>query len=58
MGVKGLKVAQNEKILSVEPYISGIIYHMIFTYGTHVCLKGNIRKHFIHFFQNFDFQDH
>ena len=26
--------------LSVAPYISRIIYHMIFVYGTHLCIKG------------------
>ena len=44
LGCKGLKggqkMAQNDKNLSVTPYISGSIYHMIFTYGTHVCIKG------------------
>ena len=28
------------KLLSVAPYISGTIHHMIFIYGTHVCIKG------------------
>ena len=40
-GEKGQKKAQNnKKNLSVIPYISGTIYHMIFIYGTHVCIKG------------------
>ena len=30
-------IAHNDKkIASVAPHISGIIYHMIFIYGTHV----------------------
>ena len=29
-----------QKFLCVAPYISGTIYHMIFIYGTHVCIKG------------------
>ena len=39
-GLKGQKMAQNDKNLSVEPCISGTIYHMIFIYATHVCMKG------------------
>ena len=35
-GVKGQKMSQNDKCLSVAPYISGIIYHMIFIYGAHL----------------------
>ena len=42
--VKGLKGQKNDlkcwKFLSVIPYISGTIYHVIFVYGTHVCIKG------------------
>ena len=41
--VKGLTRAKNgpkcQKYLSVAPYISGTIYHMIFIYGTDVFLK-------------------
>ena len=33
-------MAQNDKKFSVAPDISGTIYHMIFIYGTHVCIKG------------------
>ena len=29
-----------QKVLFVTRYISGAIYHMIFIYGTHVCIKG------------------
>ena len=37
MGVKGQKIAQDDKkSLSVALHISGIIYHMIFIYVTHV----------------------
>ena len=39
-GLKDQKMAQNDKNLSVTPYISGTIYHMIFIYGAHVCRKG------------------
>ena len=36
-GVKGLKNGpKQQKIMSVVPYISKTIYHMIFIYGTHV----------------------
>ena len=35
-GVKGQKMAQNDNILSVVPYISGTIYHMIFISGAHL----------------------
>ena len=53
--VKGLKEQKNglkcQKFLSVTPYISGTIYHMIFIYGTCIC------RHFFHFFQNLDIQD-
>ena len=36
-GVKGQKIAQyDQKILSVELYISGTIHHMILINGTHV----------------------
>ena len=42
--VKGLKGQKNDpkcrKFLSVAPYIAGTIYHMIFIYGTPVCIKG------------------
>ena len=42
--VKGLKGQKSgpkcRKLLSVAPYISGTIYHMIFIYGAHVCIKG------------------
>ena len=42
--VKGPKGQKNGpkcwKCLSVAPYISGTIYHMIFIYSTHVCIKG------------------
>ena len=38
-GVKGLKKAQKDKKLSVAPYISGTIYHMIFVDGTNVVNK-------------------
>ena len=55
--VKGQKLAQNEKN-SVAPYISGTIYHMIFIYGTCVCINGQYLKAFFSFFQNFNFQDH
>ena len=34
--VKGKKMSQNDKVLSVAPYISGIIHHMIFIFGTHM----------------------
>ena len=44
MGGGGVKREKNgpkcQKFLSVAPYISGTIYHMIFIYGTHVCIKG------------------
>ena len=29
-----------QKFLSVAPYVSGTIYHIIFIYGTHVYIKG------------------
>ena len=37
-GLKGQKMTQ--KLLSVTPYISGTIYHMIYIYGTHVSIEG------------------
>ena len=40
-GLKGQKMTQNvENFCFFAPYISGTIYHMIFIYGTHVCIKG------------------
>ena len=39
-GLKGHKMAQNDKNLSVALYISGTIYHMIFIYCTHVCKRA------------------
>ena len=35
-GVKGQKMTQNDKKISVALHISGIMHHMIFIYGTHV----------------------
>ena len=63
-GLKGQQMAQNDKIfLSVPPYISGTIYHMIFIYDTHLCIKGQYLQaffsfFFFFFFQNFNFWDH
>ena len=41
---QGAERAKNDpkwqKFLSVTPFISGTIYHMIFIYDTHVCVKG------------------
>ena len=37
-GLKGQKMSQN--VENLFPYISGTIYHMIYIYGTHVCIKG------------------
>ena len=42
-GLKEQKLAQNDEnfcLLPLLPYISETIYHMIFIYGTHVCIKG------------------
>ena len=39
-GWKGKKMPKMTNFLSVTSYISGTIYHMIFIYGTHVCIKG------------------
>ena len=39
-GLKEQKMSENDKNLSVAPYISGTTYHMIFIYGTHVCVNG------------------
>ena len=33
--------------MSVELYDSGTIYHMIFIYGTHVCIKGSYLQAFL-----------
>ena len=50
-GVKGQKITQNGKTLSVTVHISGIIHHMLVLYGT---LEWNdISWHFFHLF-NFD----
>ena len=55
--VKGLKVQKNGpkswKFLPVASYISGIIYHMIFIYGIHVCIKGWYLQAFFSFFSKF-----
>ena len=49
--VKGQKMAQNDqKTLSIMPYISGTIHHTSFIYGGHV-KKDNISKCYIKFFQ-------
>ena len=32
--------AKCRKFLSAVPYVSGTMYHMIFIYGRHVCIKG------------------
>ena len=45
LGCQGNEIAKNDptiwqKFLSVLPYISGTICHMIFNYGIHVCIKG------------------
>ena len=39
-GLKGQKMSLNDENFSLAPYISGTIYHIIFIYGTHVCVKG------------------
>ena len=50
-GVKGQKITQNGKTLSVMVHISGIIHHMLVLYGT--LEWNNISWHFFHLF-NFD----
>ena len=50
-----------KKSLSVAPYISGTIYHIISPMVHMYVKKDNISRHFffiIFFFQNFDFPDH
>ena len=51
-----------QKTLSVVPFISETIYisygHMVFIYGTHVCIKEQYLQAFFSFLQNFDFRDH
>ena len=48
--VKGHNIAQNDKKLSVTPYISGgTIHHMIFINGTHL-KKYNVSRYFLPFF--------
>ena len=57
---KGEKMVQNCKklcllcLLFQKPYI----YHMVFIYGTHVCIKEQYLQAFFSFLQNFDFRDH
>ena len=46
---KGKKWPKMTK-MSVTPYISGTMYHMIFIYGTHVCIKGQYLQAFFSFF--------
>ena len=48
--VKGQKIDQNEKTLSVALHISGIIHHMIVIYGILVW-NNDISRHFFHFFK-------
>ena len=53
--VRGTERAKNDpkwqkRFLSVPPYISGTIYHMIFIYGTHACIKGLCLQAFFTFF--------
>ena len=50
-GLKGQKIAQNDKFLSISPCISGTIYHMIFLYGTHVCMKELYLQAFFFFWK-------
>ena len=38
--VRGLKGQKMTQFLSVAPCISGTVYHMMFIYGPHVCIKG------------------
>ena len=45
------------KIVSVVLYISGTIYHMIFIYCTHICIKGHYLQVFFSVSQNSDFWD-
>ena len=61
---KGLKAQKKngpkwQKVLSVAPYFSGTIYHMIFIYGTHVYKISYLQAFFSFlFFFTFDFLDH
>ena len=38
-GKRGKNGPKLQKNLSVVPFISETIYHMVFIYGTHVCIK-------------------
>ena len=49
-GWKGKKWPKMMKFLSVAPYISVTIYHMIFIYSAHVCIKGEDLQGFFLFF--------
>ena len=49
-GAERAKNAQNDENLSVARYISGTIHHMIFIYGTHICMCKRIISPGIFFF--------
>ena len=49
-GVKGQKMVQNDKKLSVVLRISDSIYHMIVIFGTHL-KNDDISRCFFHFFK-------
>ena len=49
-GVKGQKMVQNDKKLSVVLHISDSIHHMIVIFGTHL-KNDDISRGFFHFFK-------
>ena len=54
-GVKGQKIAQNEKIITfVTHHISGTGKNVIMIFGA-LPLNDDISKHFFHFFEIFKF---
>ena len=53
-GVKGQKMAQNDKKLSAVLHISESIHHVIVFFGGHL-KNDDISRCFFHFFQNVDF---
>ena len=57
-GLKGQKKDQNDKNFCLSHHIFQGPYHMIFIYGTHVCIKGYLQTFFSFLFQDFDFWGH